>query len=142
MLEEGCYSLCFSPEKEKVEAVWSEAELAERLKGALEENSELLENKISAVRKELKPFCETDAELESRIGDDELITSELIANTKIRLLWFAMNEVFDGKLDVKQNILEILNSKSRLEEILRERVKTTLDIIRQERECELRREKL
>lgn len=142
MLEEGCYSLCFSPEKEKVEAVWREAELAERLKGALEENSELLENKISAVRKELKPFCETDAELESRIGDDELITSELIANTKIRLLWFAMNEVFDGKLDVKQNILEILNSKSRLEEILRERVKTTLDIIRQERECELRREKL
>ncbi len=101
-----------------------------------------MENKISAVRKELKPFCETDAELESRIGDDELITSELIANTKIRLLWFAMNEVFDGKLDVKQNILEILNSKSRLEEILRERVKTTLDIIRQERECELRREKL
>ena len=120
MLEEGCYSLCFSPEKEKVEAVWREAELAERLKEALEENSELLENKISAVRKELKPFCETDAELESRIGDDELITSELIANTKIRLLWFAMNEVFDGKLDVKQNILEILNSKSRLEEILRE----------------------
>lgn len=142
MLEEGCYSLCFSPEKEKVEAVWREAELAERLKGALEENSELLENKISAVRKELKPFCETDAELESRIGDDELITSELIANTKIRLLWFAMNEVFDGKLDVKQNILEILNSKSRLEEILRERVKTTLDIIRQERKCKLRREKL
>lgn len=142
MLEEGCYSLCFSPEKEKVEAVWREAELAERLQEALEENSELLENKISAVRKELKPFCETDAELESRIGDDELITSELIANTKIRLLWFAMNEVFDGKLDVKQNILEILNSKSRLEEILRERVKTTLDIIRQERECELRREKL
>lgn len=142
MLEEGCYSLCFSPEKEKVEAVWREAELAERLKEALEENSELLENKISAVRKELKPFCETDAELESCIGDDELITSELIANTKIRLLWFAMNEVFDGKLDVKQNILEILNSKSRLEEILRERVKTTLDNIRQERECELRREKL
>lgn len=130
MLVDDCYHIRFGPEKEKVNAIWCESEVVKRFEEALKKNKEFLASLISVAKEE--------EELKACTFADSDFTSRFIENTKFRVLWLAMNEVFDGKFDVKKNILEILNSDERSQEILRERVNATLEIMKRERDYELK----
>ena len=56
-----------------------------------------------------------------------------MGNTKDKILRLAINEVFVGSFDVKQNILDILKSDGRVQDILRERVKAMLEVFKEPR---------
>lgn len=118
------YQARFGFEEGNLIAIFTQAEIAKRFDEVLKENEELISNQISAIREFLIPLLE-DKELKSRILDDN-VTLEFIENTKFRILWLAVNEVFNTmSFDVKQNILDLLNSSHKMQYILRERIKVT-----------------
>ena len=95
----------------------------------LKENEELVSHQISSIREFLIPLLEKDKELKSCILDDN-VTLEFIENTKFRLLWLAINEMFKTRsFDIKQNILNLLNSSDKMQRILKERIKVTFSSI-------------
>lgn len=103
------YQARFGFEEGNLIAIFTQAEIAKRFDEVLKENEELISNQISAIREFLIPLLE-DKELKSCILDDN-VTLEFIENTKFRILWLAVNEVFNTmSFDVKQNILDLLNS--------------------------------
>lgn len=120
------YQARFGFEERNLTAIFTQNEIAKRFNEVLKENEELISNQISATREFLIPLLEDeDKELKSRILDDN-VTLEFIKNTKVRILWLAVNKVFDTmSFDVKQNILDLLNSSDEMQYILKERIKIT-----------------
>lgn len=118
------YQARFGFEKGNLTAIFTQTEIAKRFDEVLKENKELISNQISAIRKFLIPLLE-DKELKSRILDDT-VTLEFIENAKFRILWLAINEVFvTMSFDIKQNILNLLNSNDKMQYLLKERIKVT-----------------
>ena len=118
------YQARFEFEEGNLTAIFTQTEIAKRFDEVLKENEELISNQISAIREFLIPLLE-DKELKSHISDDN-VTLEFIENTKCRILWLAVNEVFNNMgFDVKQNILNLLNSNDKMKYLLKERIKVT-----------------
>lgn len=118
------YQARFGFEEGNLTAIFTQTEIAKRFDKVLKENEELISNQISAIREFLIPLLE-DKELKSRISDDN-VNLEFIENTKYRILWLAVNEVFNNmSFDVKQNILNLLNSNDKMKYLLKERIKVT-----------------
>lgn len=118
------YQARFEFEEGNLTSIFTQTEIAKRFDEVLKENEELISNQISAIREFLIPLLE-DKELKSHISDDN-VTLEFIENTKCRILWLAVNEVFNNMgFDVKQNILNLLNSNDKMKYLLKERIKVT-----------------
>lgn len=118
------YQARFGFEEGNLTAIFTQTEIAKRFDKVLKENEELISNQISAIREFLIPLLE-DKELKSHISDDN-VNLEFIENTKYRILWLAVNEVFNNmNFDVKQNILNLLNSNDKMKYLLKERIKVT-----------------
>lgn len=118
------YQARFEFEEGNLTAIFTQTEIAKRFDKVLKENEELISNQISAIREFLIPLLE-DKELKSHISDDN-VNLEFIENTKYRILWLAVNEVFNNmSFDVKQNILNLLNSNDKMKYLLKERIKVT-----------------
>ena len=118
------YQARFGFEEGNLTAIFTQTEIAKRFDEVLKENEELISNQISAIREFLIPLLE-DKELKSHISDDN-VTLEFIENTKYRILWLAVSEVFNNMgFDVKQNILNLLNSNDKMKYLLKERIKVT-----------------
>lgn len=118
------YQARFGFEEGNLTAIFTQTEIAKRFDKVLKENEELISNQISAIREFLIPLLE-DKELKSHISDDN-VNLEFIENTKYRILWLAVNEVFNNmSFDVKQNILNLLNSNDKMKYLLKERIKVT-----------------
>lgn len=117
------YQARFGFEESNLTAIFTQTEIAKRFDKVLKENEELISNQISAIREFLIPLLE-DKELKSHISDDNVTLD--IENTKYRILWLAVNEVFNNmSFDVKQNILNLLNSSDKMKYLLKERIKVT-----------------
>lgn len=118
------YQARFGFEEGNLTTIFTQTEIAKRFDEVLKENEELILNQISSIREFLIPLLE-DKELKFRILDDNVIL-EFIKNTKFRILWLAVNEVFNTmNFDVKQNILDLLNSSHKMQYILKERIRVT-----------------
>ncbi len=118
------YQLRFGLKEEKLFAIFNEPEIAKRFDEVLKENKELLSNHMSAIREFLVPLLE-DEELKSQILDDN-VTSKFIETTKFRIFWIAVYNVFDTmNLNVKENIINLLNSDSEIKYLLKERLVVT-----------------
>lgn len=123
------YQLRFEIEEKEFSAIFDENEMSQRFNEVLKENEELVSHQISSIREFLIPLLEKDKELKSCILDDN-VTLEFIENTKFRLLWLAINEMFKTRsFDIKQNILNLLNSSDKMQRILKERIKVTFSSI-------------
>lgn len=143
-MADAIYLMRFNLKQEQLEAVFNETEIAKRFEEVMEENKELISNQVAELRTDLSSFFEDEKfkslvldekvkKFESRIWDDEYVISEIMGNTKDKILRLAINEVFVGSFDVKQNILDILKSDGRVQDILRERVKAMLEVFKEPR---------
>lgn len=124
MLEEEIYLIRFNLSPKELNAVFNETEIAERFEEVIKENAEFISNQISVTRNFLISLLKKDKELKSRVLNENNVTVEVIKESaKIFILNKAVSEVlYNFRFDVKQNILEILNSDDEMKRILRKRV--------------------
>ncbi len=120
------YLIRFNLEREELEAVFNETEIAKRFEEVMKQNEELVLNQMSAVRRVLPPLLKKDKQLETRalVFDERIVTlDEIKKDAKIIILNKAISKVlYKFSFDVKQNILEILNSSDEMKRILKKRV--------------------
>ena len=111
------YQFRFAIEDKDFDAIFNEKEILQRFEIALEENEEMVADKISSIKKFLIHSIEDQKQkLKLQELQEENVFLEFIECLKYRILWLATNELLHSRnSDVKQNILNLLNSKNKTE---------------------------
>ena len=111
------YQFRFAIEDKDFDEIFNEKEILQRFEIVLEENEEMVTDKISSIKKFLIHSIEDQKQkLKLQELQEENVFLEFIECLKYRILWLATNELLHSRnSDVKQNILNLLNSKNKTE---------------------------
>ena len=106
------YQFRFAIEDKDFDAIFNEKEILQRFEIVLEENEEMVTDKISSIKKFLIHSIEDQKQkLKLQELQEENVFLEFIECLKYRILWLATNELLHSRnSDLKQNILNLLNS--------------------------------
>lgn len=124
------YQFRFEFKEEEFSKIFMDSEISEKFNRVISENEEKVNKFIHDVKEEvillIEKQKEQNVDFKNSVADENKVKEECIELLKSKILWLAVRSVFYSQsFNVKENILQILDTTDFFEKILKERVVVT-----------------
>lgn len=124
------YQFRFEIKEEEFSKIFMDSEISEKLNRVICENEEKVNKFIHEVKEEVILLIEKqkkqNVDFKNSVADENKVKEECVELLKSKILWLAVMSVFYSQnFNVKENILQILDTTDFFEKILKERVVVT-----------------